>query len=321
MIVPIAALVASLVRWWVQGSHNLYTALDKRFYVPDPDLGWRVSTEHPIWLGLEVCAVIAAIAIGLAIGGWIIRRREAKRGRRATVLRAAAWVVSIVPAAVPIAAFASGAGPANARDTLPTETAAKQPAATGIVGSLAAPAGRYEVVAHDGTAITAHLSAGGESFDARFVGDIKGYWQGDPHDIAQPSTADVSVATASVDTGIGERSQHARESYLQADKYPRISVAIDKVLAANQIGPDVVSFRAHGTLQLIGKTHEVEIVGSLKKPGADALARLKLTGDILLALADFSIVIKQTALAPDAGDFDGDRIPIHVSLVLRHTSG
>jgi len=32
-------------------------------------------------------------------------------------------------------------------------------------------------------------------------------------------------------------------------------------------------------------------------------------------------VIKETALANDAGDFDGDRFPIHVSLVMRHTSG
>jgi len=44
-------------------------------------------------------------------------------------------------------------------------------------------------------------------------------------------------------------------------------------------------------------------------------------GDVLLVQADFSIVVKETALAKDAGDFDGDRIPIHVSLVMRHTSG
>jgi hypothetical protein len=33
------------------------------------------------------------------------------------------------------------------------------------------------------------------------------------------------------------------------------------------------------------------------------------------------LVIKETALAKDAGDFDGDQIPIQVSLVMRHTSG
>src|SRR5256885_17053591 len=95
VVVPIAALVASLVRWRIQGSDTLYTALAKRFYVPDPDLDWRVSSVHPIWLGLEVCAVIAAIAVGLAIGGFVIRRRERKRGARATILRGIAWAIAI----------------------------------------------------------------------------------------------------------------------------------------------------------------------------------------------------------------------------------
>jgi len=131
----------------------------------------------------------------------------------------------------------------------------------------------------------------------------------------------VSVDAASVDTGIGERSKHAREEYLHADKFPKITVSIDRVLAASQTGANAVQFRAQGTLGLIGKTHAVEVIGTLRKPDAAALTRLGLSGDVLLVQADFTIVIKETALASDAGDFDGDRIPIHVSLVMRHTSG
>jgi len=82
-----------------------------------------------------------------------------------------------------------------------------------------------------------------------------------------------------------------------------------------------VAFRAHGTLGLIGKSHSIEVTGTLKKPDAAALTRLGLSGEILLVQADFEIAIKETALAGDAGDFDSDRIPIHVSLVMRHTSG
>jgi polyisoprenoid-binding protein YceI len=319
VVLPIVALAAALVRWGMQGSRNLYTAVHKRFYVPDPDLGWQVSARHPVWLGLEVCAIFVAIAVGLAVAGWVIRRREARRGQRATVLRAASWIVAGVPLAVPIAAFASGGGPANAVDTLPAATMKGIDA--GIVGIIDAPAGRYEVLAHPGTAITAHLSAGHETFDARFGGEIQGSWQGDPHDLNTPVAGTVSVATASIDTGIDERSKHAREAYLLADKYPRISVAIDRVLAASQSGQNAVEFRAHGTLGLIGKTHSIEITGTMKKPDAAALVRLGLSGEILLVQADFAVVIKETALASDAGDFDGDRIPIHVSLVMRHTSG
>ena len=65
---PVAASavagLACVVRWVVQGSSNMYTALDKRFYVPDADLGWRVSADHPVWLGLDACAVVVAMTIG-----------------------------------------------------------------------------------------------------------------------------------------------------------------------------------------------------------------------------------------------------------------
>lgn len=319
VVLPLAALIAALVRWAMQGSRNVYTALAKRFYIPDPDLGWQVSPEHPVWIGLEICAVIAALAIGLAVAGWIIRRLETRRGHRASGLRAASWLVAALPLAVPIVGFASGGRPANAVDTLPASTIAG--IESGIVGLIDAPAGRYEVVQHGGTAITAHLSAGGESFDARLGGGIRGGWQGDPHDFTRPLVAEVSVEAASVDTGIEARSKHARESYLRAPEFPRISIALDKVLAASQAGANAIAFRAHGTLGLIGKTHEVEVTGTLRKPDAAALARLNLTGDVLLVQADFAVVIKESALASDAKDFDGDRIPIHVSLVMRHTSG
>lgn len=187
VVLPSAALIAALARWQMQGSRNMYTALHKRFYIPDPDLGWRISPQHPVWLGLEICVVIAAIAVGLVIAGWIIRRREIKRGRRATRLCAASWIAAGVPLAVPILAFASGTGPANRIDTLPASTI--QGIEAGITGILDASAGRYEVVEHVGTAITAHLSAGHETFDARFGGGIRGTSQGDPRDLTKPVTA------------------------------------------------------------------------------------------------------------------------------------
>lgn len=328
VVLTIAALIAALVRWQIQGSHNLYSAMTKRFYVPDPDLGWQISPKHPLWIGLELCAVIAAVAAALVVAGWFIRRREARLGHRATALRGATWLVGALPLALPILAFASGGGPPNAVDTLPASTI--QGIEAGIVGIIDAPAGRYEVVAHPGTSITAHLSSGHETFDARFAGGIRGSWQGDPHDFTRPVTAEISVDATSVDTGIDLRSTHAREEYLLAAKFPKITVALDHVIAANQAGAGAIRFRAHGTLTLIGKTHSIEVTGTMKKPDAAALARLHVAGpagpggpggDVLLVQAEFPLVIKETALAKDAGDFDGDQIPIQVSLVMRHTSG
>lgn len=313
---PLAALIAALVRWWQQGSRNLYTAFAKRFYVPDPDLGWRIAPEHPIWLGLEVCAIIAAIAIGLAVGAFVIRWLERRFARRMTALRIASWVVGAATLVVPIAAFASGGAPAGARDMLPP--AAAVALEDGISGSLALPAGRYDVVTHAGTAVSARISAGGEAFDARFS-DVRGTLRFDPRALGGAVEAEVSVATASVDTGIGERSKHARESYLLAGEHPRIAFTLTRLVAARQETPDRVVFRARGTVGLIGKRHDVEVTGTLGKPDAAASARLGLDGDVMIVVASFALSIRDTALAPDAGDFDGDRLPLSISLVVRHT--
>jgi len=309
-----AALGASLVRWSLQGSGNIYTALVKRFYVPDPDLGWRVSTQHPIWIGLDACALIAAIALVLAGAAILIRRVRARRF--IVVLRVGSWLGAVASLAVPVAAFASGPGPLHGRDWLPPSAAVK--IETGIEGSLDAPQGTYVVVSHAGTSVTAHLSAGGEAFDARFA-NITGTWRGDPRDLRRPMHSEVHVTAASVDTGISERSKHAREGYLHADRFPQITVRIDRVVAVRTNAPEEIVFRAPAIVELMAKTHAVEITGTLHKPDGPALRRLGLAGDVLLADGDFSLVIQETALAPDAGDFDGERIPIHVSLVLRRT--
>lgn len=305
VVLVVAALLASLARWALQGSHNIYTALAKRFYVPDPDLGWRISNQHPLWLGLEICAVLLATAIGLALVLVFVRRK---------IVAIGAHVVGVLTLAVPILAFASGARPIGGKDTLPPSAAVKLEG--GIEGALGAPAGDYAVVSHAGTAVTAHLSAGGEAFDARF-GDVTGTWHGDPHDLAKPVHAEISVATASVDTGVGERSKHAREKYLVADQFPRITVEILKVLAVRQTSANEIAFRAAGTAHLMNKAHAIEITGVMQQPDAAALQRLGVSGDVLLVQADFSLVIAETALSADAHDFDGDRFPVHVSLVLR----
>lgn len=324
VVLPVVALIAAVVRWVLQGSGTVYTTLSQRFYIPDPDLGFKISAQHPIWLGLTTLGLIAAVAVGLALAGWIIRRLEARRQQPLRGLRVATWIVGAVPLLAPIAAFASGGRPAGGLDTPPVGHAAPATAVSAAddkTGTIDAPAGRYEVVEHEGTSLTAHMSAGGETFDARFTKGIRGSWQGDPHDLRKPASSEISADAAGVDTGIELRSKHAREEYLYVDKFPRITLALDRLMTASQAGPNSIGFRAQATLGLIGKTHAVEITGVLRKPDASALARLGLSGEILLVKAEFSVAIKETALAPDAKDFDGDKIPIQVSLVLRHTGG
>lgn len=310
------ALAAGLVRWALQGSGNLYTATSRRAYVPDPDLGWRVVEDGPPWLGLEVLGIVLAIVVGVLAGAYLVRRLERTRPRAG--LRVALWAAGVLPLALPAWAFAGGFGPAGARDTLPA-TATGLAAGEGIDGALDAPAGRWTVLAHPGSSITARVSAGGEAFDARFARGIEGHWTADPGDLDAPMTVAVEVPTAAVDTGIELRTKSAREDYLQASRHPRLTFTLDRLLAAAPVEGGRIAWRAAGTIGMVGRTHPVEVTGVLRVLDDGARGRLGIAAPhAMLAEADLRIPIADTALAPDAGDFDGDHIPVHVSLVLVH---
>ncbi len=312
----VAALSAAMVRWFVQGSGNVYTATSKRFYVPDPDLGWRVAPGGPPWIGLELCAVLAGFCGAIAVAGFVLGRRERKRGR-AGAARLALWGVAALPLAVPVWAFAGGLGPDGGREALPEGATAAAPT-SGIEGGLDLPAGRYEVIAHAGTAVTASVEAGEERFEARFARAITGAWSGDPRDLTRPTGSEIVVDASVVDTGIKLRSQHAREEYLHVDRFPRFTLRLGRLVAARQDGPHQLAFRSQATLDFMGESLAVEVTGNLRATDAAARARLGLPAEAvaLLVAADFAITVSGSALRVDHDSFDSDRIPIHVSLVL-----
>lgn len=320
LLLPLAALIASAVRWVVQGTGNVYTATEQRFFVPDPIFkdGWKESAQHPLWLGLEVIAVIAGVLAAVLVAALWIRRRERKLERPARLLRALSWVAAPLPLIVPIAAFASGPGPEGGRLTVPLDATVAAPT-SGIEGKLALPAGRYELFPHrDGTYVSARVSAGGDELDARFAGDPQGFWQAEPADFSRPMTAEISVASASVDTGINLRSEHARgDDYLKASKYPRIGFALKRLIAARQDNPQTVSFRGAGAIDLIGKQTEVELTGKVELLTEAQKAQLGLASRPAVKVqAQFVLPLAQTALKP--GDYDTPQFPITVSLVLVH---
>lgn len=312
----VAALAAAVTRWLVQGSGNVYTATTKRFYVPDPDLGWRVAPGGPFWIGLELVAILGAVAVGVAIGALIVRRWERRRGTVAWA-RAGLFVVAALTLAAPAWAFASGLGPARGREVLPDGATAAAPT-SGVEGSLDLPAGRYEVIAHAGTAITARVEAGEERFEARFGRAIDGAWTVDPRDLTQAGQATITVDVTAIDTGIALRTQHAREEYLHADRFPRIALRLGPLVATRQDGPRQVAFRSAGTLAFMGEDIAVAITGNVRATDEAARARLGLPAQAAAVLvdADFTITVSGTALRADRDSFDSDRIPIHVSLVL-----
>jgi polyisoprenoid-binding protein YceI len=310
-----AAALLALARWLAQGSGNVYTDVGKRFYVPDPALGWRLAPPGPLWLGLDVVVALTVAALGVAAAALLLYRRSALP----RVVRAGLWTASALALAVPALAFASGTRPAGARASLPTaETAAP---AAGVSGGLAGlPPGRYQVLDAPESEVIATLSAGGERFEARFPA-VAGSWRADPADLAQPMSASITAQVSSIDTGVDARSKHARDGYLQAERYPEIWFRLERLLAARQEGDDRLAFRAAGTVGMMGREHPVEVTGTLGR--LDDAGRQRLARGAALALyadAGFELAIADTALAADAGDFDRDRIPIAVKLILVPTA-
>ncbi len=319
LLLPLIALVAGVIRWVVQGTGNVYTSLSQRFFVPDPVFDWKESSQRPLWLGLEAIAIIAGFTIAVLIAAlWIRRRlRQGKNDGFTGLLRIASWLAAVLPLVIPIAAFASGPGPERGRLTLPPDANAAAPTA-GIEGSLELPAGRYEVLPQpDGTWVSARIKAGGDEFDARFAGDPKGFWQADPKDFTKPMTAEVNLAAASVETGVDLRSEHARHDYLATEKFPRIAFTLKKLVASRQDGPQKISFRGVGEIELVGGKTEVEVTGSILALTADKKAALGL-GDKVVAQvkAQLTLPLAKTALEPS--DYDSAEFPIQVSLVLVH---
>lgn len=316
LVLPLVALVASVVRWTVQGTGNVYTSLHQRFFVPDPTFDWKESSQHPLWLGLEAIAVVGGLLVAVLVAALWIRQRQ-KKNKSVTVLRALQWVGAVLPLVIPLAAFASGPGPENGRLTLPEDASVEAPT-EGLEGKLELPGGTYDVLAHpDITWVNAKIKAGGDDFDARFSGKPEGSWQADPSDFTKPMTAQLSFEAASVETGVDLRSEHARGEYLQTAKFPRIAFTLKRLSAARQDGPASISFRGVGEIELVGGKTEVEITGSIKALAADKKAALGI-GDKPAAQvkASFTLPVAKTQLKPS--DYDTPTFPIQVSAVLVH---
>lgn len=305
---------AAAIRWWAQDAGNVYTDLGRRFYLPDPDLGWRLGPATSLFLGLDAVGALFGLAVAIAVSTALLRRHERRRNAPRPALRIALLVTALVGAIPPIAAFASGGRPAGGRDRLPAGLMAAPPTAIEAGTGVALAAGRWTVAAHPGSRVIAGIAAGGERFEGRFASP-RGEWRGDPADLTQPMSAAIEIDAGAIDTGVTLRSKHAVE-LLDASHHPVIRFTLDRVDGARTAG-NGVAFSGRGTVALMGRSIPAPITGTLRATDAAAQARLGV-GPALLIAADTTLDLRQTPLAGRAGDFDSPRVDIHVDLILLH---
>ncbi len=325
-IVPVFSLLLLGARWLWQGSGNLYDRWEKKFAIPDPDLGWRWTDTTVVWVGLMSIGLVLGVVLSIWLAAWVIRRREKRTQKLWKLPRKFLWVAGLVTVLYPAYAWQSGGRPEGGVDNIPKSTLSTQKTQNAqneqkIAASLTGiAAGRYEVAAVASTGITAQVKSGGEEFDARFV--VKeGFWSGNPADLAQPMTAKFIVDPHSIDTGIALRNKHAAEEF-KAEAHPLIVFTLDKITSASAVSPTTpgqegVQFRGTGSLLIAGKAPEISVIGVVRKLDAKSRNRLGMTGtvDAFIVKAEFAVELSKTGMDP--GDtFDKDTVPVVANVVL-----
>lgn len=312
--VGVALWVARIL---TQGDVVMWTDIARGFWVPDPTLGWIETRERWVWLGLEGLGVAAGVVIGASALAWLARRWGAGQGhgRLAATLGTLALVGAGVSAAAPVLpvwAFVSGLPPAGAERLLPSAPPpAAAPAVVKAEEPLPVPAGRWVVASSTHNLLVARVTAGGETFDARFA-PVSGEVTLEPAALAR-SRARLEVPAGSIDTGIDLRNGHAR-GYLGAEQHPTIALSIEG-LDAVEGGGAARTFNARGMLGIMGRRLEVPVTGTLTALDETASAALGVTGGpALLVSAGFSVAV--TAVGLDRDNFDADAITLTGRFVL-----
>lgn len=307
---PAAATALAAIRWATQGSQNLYSTMAHRYYVPDPDLGWRLVEDGPVWLGLDVVAGLSLATVALwGLGHRLTAHVTESQSSWVRVLGAAGALTLLVP----LIAWWSGMPPDSARARRPAIEAA--PVGSGIEASLPGFAQATYRVAEPASSVTATVSAGGEQFETRF-GGLTGELRGNPSALADSLSARFSIDATTADTGVDTRSKHAQE-YLQTESFPTIELRALELAGVQAQAEGSVAFAATAELSFIGDRIPVELRGTVSSLDAAARERLGLTAPQALAVvAEFSLALADTKLSADASDFSADSIPLRIELVL-----
>jgi polyisoprenoid-binding protein YceI len=98
------------------------------------------------------------------------------------------------------------------------------------------------------------------------------------------SSVDLIVSLDSLDTGIGLRNSHMRDSYLETMKYPTAKFS-GKIISIDSVSSSEYRIKASGAFTLHGVSKPFTVVGNLFNYGK----LLKLKSTFFIELSDFGI--------------------------------
>ena len=295
-----------LTAWGWQPGTPIYTDLDRIFYLPDPDLEWRLIEDGRFLLGADLIGVSAFFFL---IAGSLSQSERGSLGQRI------AWACAFAASLPALTAFTIGRFPEDARIEAP-DGRGLIIAPDDVQGGLEGLAADAWVSREGGRGIVALVPAGGETFETRFALAQPASVTGNPSNLKQPLRVKAIAVSASADTGVDGRSASARD-YLQVEMHPTIEFELVELTGARPSGQDELEFAGKGELRLMGTAHETPLTGTLTKLDAAARQRLAVDADAaFLVRANFSLSVEATALKAKASSFDGDTIDVQVELIF-----
>jgi len=128
------------------------------------------------------------------------------------------------------------------------------------------------------------------------TGEITGFIEVDPTDIAGPSRARLEVDLASLKTGIGLRDRHMREQYLEVEEYPIATFTLTGVKSAssNSLENNVpVDLTLVGDFNVHGVTRQVEVKATAVYIKESEDTSVRHPGDLLHITATFDVYLTQ----------------------------
>ncbi|HUX60898.1 MAG TPA: YceI family protein [Ignavibacteriaceae bacterium] len=147
--------------------------------------------------------------------------------------------------------------------------------------------------------------------------DVSGTISFDPKNVAATLKGEISIATASISTGISMRDKDLRApKWLDAEQFPQISFTIKKVTGVKKLSANKLEVNLIGIFFLHGVKNEIPVSATLTYLDESPVTESREPGDLLGVTAKFQIMLSKFGVKNMIlGSRVADKIDIGVNIV------